>query len=227
MGSFSACSAVHLQFLDLKFQISGRLTQRHKGTKRIGYKQNRKKRVLFLPLRVFVSLCLCVSLPWFLLRCISNIEQRISNDEVGKPSNLELAIEIAEYGTRAKGELTPTSSILPAALLLLLYRKRYLELLCCTGTELGLERFFTSLLDIPCSILDIQSHSCAVPEVRNLPLIGYSCLSAIMRSAKKQEPDCSDSCCEFNGVQSGCLAQCPCPAPAFAPEAVSSGMRIP
>ena len=43
---------------------------------------------------------------------ISNIEQGISNDEVEKPSNLEL------------------NSVL--------------------------ERFFTSLLDIPCSILDIR-----------------------------------------------------------------------
>ncbi len=45
---------------------------------------------------------------------ISNIEQGISNDEVEKPSNLEL------------------NSVL--------------------------ERFFTSLLDIPCSILDIRFH---------------------------------------------------------------------
>ena len=49
-------------------------------------------------------------------------------------------------------------------MLFLLYRKRYRQLLCCTATELGLERFFTSLLDIPCLILDIQSHSCAGPE---------------------------------------------------------------
>ena len=36
----------------------------------------------------------------------------------------------------------------------------------------------TSLLDIPCSILDIQSQSCTGPEGGNLPLIGYSCLPA-------------------------------------------------
>ena len=41
----------------------------------------------------------------------------------------------------------------------------------------------TSLLDIPCSILDIQSHSCAGPEGGNLPLIGHSCLPVIMRIA--------------------------------------------
>ena len=39
------------------FHTKGRLTQRRKGTKRIGYKQVRNKRVSFLPLRAFVSLC--------------------------------------------------------------------------------------------------------------------------------------------------------------------------
>ena len=36
---------------------------------------------------------------------MSNIEQGMSNNEVGKPSNLEVAIKIAEYGTRKANPL--------------------------------------------------------------------------------------------------------------------------
>jgi hypothetical protein len=106
----------------------------------------------------------------------------MSNNEVGKPSNLELAIKIAEYGNWKENTLEHHQSCL-------LFCTFY-----CIANDIAnsfaalelnsrLEVFFTSLLDIPCSILDIQSQSWAGPEGGNLPLIGYSCLPAIMRIA--------------------------------------------
>ena len=114
-----------------------------------------------------------------------------------RPSYFHVTSDVQLWISNFKFEIQPNSPLpkckLPAKRLRTMKKSDSLfrPFRAKTGAEImrnqnctyGWPPFPTSLLDIPCSILDIQSHSCTGLEGGNLPLIGYSCLPAIMRIA--------------------------------------------
>ena len=106
---------------------------------------------------------------------ISNIEQGISNNEVRNSDNNFCFSRPSLFSCNVRHSVVDfkfqiwDSTQQPPAKMRIAGQKT------SDSEKSGLP---ASLLDIPCSILDIRSQSCAGPEGGNLPLIGYSCLPA-------------------------------------------------